>query len=214
MSDGELGDDRGRKLGRSRKDRDKSGKWQKLKTDTPKESLDIKQEPQELPDSKPVPVLPRPSSPVDMALYPDQADTNSHIRRQSFEEKTSSEVTLGIQVQQGFTKGRKESSMSVSEEETGGSDNNGTPGSVEPYCQEHHMPHPTLEDLGDKQYLARLQAINMALASPHTDVNLLNSVVDLILETGNFSTDQENFQFDICNLDQGTVGKIETVLEL
>lgn len=214
MSDGELGAERGRKPGKSRKDRDKSGKRQKVKTDPAKDNLEIKQEPQEFVDSKPAQVLLRSSSPATMPVYQDHADTAIRNRRQSYEEKTTSEVTSGNQVQHGFTKGRKESSRSVSEEETGGSDNNGTPGSVEPYCQEHHMPHPTLEDLREKQYLDRLQAINTALASPHTDVHLLNSVVDLILETGNFSTDQENFQFDICNLDQGTIGKIETVLEL
>ena len=54
----------------------------------------------------------------------------------------------------------------------------------------------------------------MVMINPHTAVSLLNSVVDLILETGNFSTEQENFQFDICNLDQGTIAKIEAVLEL
>jgi len=54
----------------------------------------------------------------------------------------------------------------------------------------------------------------MALMNPHTAVSLLNTVVELILETGNFSTEQENFQFDICNLDQGTVAKIEAVLDL
>lgn len=54
----------------------------------------------------------------------------------------------------------------------------------------------------------------MALSNPHLSVQLLNSVIDLILETGNFSVEQENFNFDICNLDQHTVGKIEMVLQL
>ena len=54
----------------------------------------------------------------------------------------------------------------------------------------------------------------MALSNPQLSVELLNSIVDLILETGNFSVEQENFNFDICNLDQKTVGKIETVLQL
>ena len=157
MSDGELGAERGRKPGRSRKDRDKSGKRQKVKTDPAKDNLDIKQEPQEFVDSKPAQVLLRSSSPATMPVYQDHADTAIRNRRQSYEEKTTSEVTSGNQVQ--FTKGRKESSRSVSEEETGGSDNNGTPGSVEPYCQEHHMPHPTLEDLREKQYLDRLQVL-------------------------------------------------------
>ena len=59
-----------------------------------------------------------------------------------------------------------------------------------------------------------IQAIQMALSNPQLSVELLNSIVDLILETGNFSVEQENFNFDICNLDQKTVGKIETVLQL
>ena len=56
--------------------------------------------------------------------------------------------------------------------------------------------------------------ISKTLSNPRTAASLLNSVVDLILETGNFATDKENFNFDICNLDQGTIGKIEEVLEL
>lgn len=209
MSGGESGAERGRKTVRARKERDKSGKRQKVKADAKKDSLDIKEEPLEFPDSKPSSALPRPSSPHSRSGYQDETTSSLRNRRPSYEEKGSPSIN-----QQSYTKPRKESSMSVSEEETGGSDNNATPGSVEPYCQEHHMPHPTIEELRDKLYLARLQAINLALASPHTPVSLLNSAVELILETGNFSTDQENFQFDICNLDQGTIGKIETVLEL
>ena len=45
-------------------------------------------------------------------------------------------------------------------------------------------------------------------------VSLLNAVVDVILETGNFSVEQDNFNFDICNLDKATVGRIETVLNI
>ena len=40
----------------------------------------------------------------------------------------------------------------------------------------------------------------------------MDAVVDVILETGNFSLDKENFNFDICNLDPATVAKIESVL--
>lgn len=203
MSGGESGQERGRKGGRSRKDRDVSAKRQKVKTDAKKDSLNIKEEPVEFTESKPPPAQPRPSSPVTRAQPPYQ-DRN---RRPSHDEKASPSIT-----QQAYSKPRKESSRSLSEED--GSDNNGTPGSIEPYCQEHHMPHPGIEELRDKQYLARLQTINMALMNPHTAVSLLNTVVELILETGNFSTEQENFQFDICNLDQGTVAKIEAVLEL
>ncbi len=50
--------------------------------------------------------------------------------------------------------------------------------------------------------------------NPTTTSAVLNLVVDLILETGNFITTNECFTFDICNLDQRTVGKIETVLDL
>merc|ERR1712029_77492 len=31
--------------------------------------------------------------------------------------------------------------------------------STERFCQQHHMPHPTIEELRDKRYFARLQAI-------------------------------------------------------
>ena len=41
------------------------------------------------------------------------------------------------------------------------SSDQGIPGSgaADPYCQLHHMPHPTLEELRDKKYLARLQVL-------------------------------------------------------
>ena len=58
-----------------------------------------------------------------------------------------------------------------------------------------------------------LQVIQCVINDPDTSGRLLNDVVDLILETGNFSTEHEAFQFDICNLDLGTVGKIETILQ-
>jgi len=205
MSGGESGAERGRKECRSRKD--KSGKKQKVKPEVKKDNLNIKEEPVEFPDSKPTAAQVSPSSPPPRSQPAYQEET---ARRQSYDEKASP----SINTQQQYSKPRKESTRSLSEEETGGSDGRGTPGSVEPYCQEHHMPHPGIEELRDKQYLARLQTINMALSNPHTAVSLLNSVVELILETGNFSTEQENFQFDICNLDQGTIGKIEAVLEL
>ena len=52
------------------------------------------------------------------------------------------------------------------------------------------------------------------MSSPHLSVQILNSVVDVILETGNFSVEDEQFHFDVCNLDQITVAKIENVLKL
>lgn len=52
------------------------------------------------------------------------------------------------------------------------------------------------------------------MSNPQVSVSVLNAVVDVILETGNFSVDQSNFNFDICNLDHVTVSKIETVLSL
>jgi len=76
------------------------------------------------------------------------------------------------------------------------------------------MPHPTMEELRDKKYFARLQAIQIAISNPQVSVSLLNAVVDVILETGNFSVEQDNFNFDICNLDKATVGRIETVLNI
>ena len=35
-------------------------------------------------------------------------------------------------------------------------------------------------------------------------INILNAVVDIIIETGNFSLEQEQFHFDICNFDSVT----------
>jgi len=210
MSGGESGAERGRKTSRARKERDKSSKKQKLKSEPKKDTLNIKEEPIEFPDSKTSSAVPRASPVQHRTNYQDESSTSVRTRRPSFEDKTSSPV---VQQPYSSSKPRKESSRSISEED-GGSDNNGTPGSIEPYCQDHHLPHPSIEELRDTQYLARLQAINMAINSPCTAVALLNSVVELILETGNFSTDQEHFQFDICNLDQGTISKIETILEL
>lgn len=86
-------------------------------------------------------------------------------------------------------------------------------GGAEPYCQAQHMPHPSLAELRDKNYFTRLQAIQIAINNPATSGQVLNSIVETILETGNFSLDQDNFNFDICNLDPVTVGKIESVLK-
>lgn len=30
-------------------------------------------------------------------------------------------------------------------------------GTTEPYCQQHHMPHPPIEEITDKKYFSRLQ---------------------------------------------------------
>merc|ERR1719356_649641 len=83
-------------------------------------------------------------------------------------------------------------------------------GQADPYCQPQHLPHPTLAELRDKKYFARLQAIQVAINNPATSGQALTSIVEAILETGNFSLDQDNFNFDICNLDPVTVGKIES----
>ena len=56
------------------------------------------------------------------------------------------------------------------------------------------------------------QALQIALNNPATSGMTMDAVVDVILETGNFSLDKENFNFDICNLDPATVAKIESVL--
>merc|ERR1712059_127666 len=85
-------------------------------------------------------------------------------------------------------------------------------GSGDPYCQALHLPHPGLEEIQDKKYFARLEVIQAAIHSPKTSTDVLNAVVDLILETGNFVTTNDNFVFDICNLDPGTVVKIEIAM--
>jgi len=199
LSGGESGAERGRKGGRSRKERDASIKLQNAKTEVKKDSLDIKEEPVEFAETKSLASKLRPTPSPSRSQ---EATAATRHRLPSYEDKASPSLTG-----QAYSKARKESSRSLSEEDD-------TPGSVEPYCQEYHMPHPSIEELTDPKYLSRLQAINMVMMNPHTAVSLLNSVVDLILETGNFSTEQENFQFDICNLDQGTIAKIEAVLEL
>ena len=42
------------------------------------------------------------------------------------------------------------------------------------------------------------QVIQNKINSPNTAINILNAVVDIIIETGNFSLEQEQFNFDIC----------------
>ena len=61
-------------------------------------------------------------------------------------------------------------------------------GEVEPYCQPHHHPHPPIEQLTDRKYFAKLEAISSAIADPLTGQEQLNNIVELILDTGNFST--------------------------
>ena len=36
----------------------------------------------------------------------------------------------------------------------------GALGPTDPYCQPQHMPHPTMEELRDKKYFARLQVLH------------------------------------------------------
>ena len=57
------------------------------------------------------------------------------------------------------------------------------------------------------------QVIQNKINSPHTAINILNAVVDIIIETGNFSLEQEQFNFDICNFDNVTVSRIEKILK-
>jgi len=194
MSESETGHEKSRY--RSRKDLDKMSKRQK-KTENgfnKKKTED--------------PAVPlKPVSPVTRIKKEIKEEPNVKSNLQQTEIKTSQQDnTIGLE----STKIRKDSSLSQSDEDE--SDN--PSGNVAPYCQKHHMPHPSIEELKDKAYLARLQVISKTLSNPRTAASLLNSVVDLILETGNFATDKENFNFDICNLDQGTIGKIEEVLEL
>jgi len=84
----------------------------------------------------------------------------------------------------------------------------------EPYCQPHHrpFPFPPIEQLQDRKYWAKLQKINAAINNPQTGQDQLNQIVDLILETGNFSTSAESFNFDICNLEKSVVQQIGEVL--
>jgi len=83
---------------------------------------------------------------------------------------------------------------------------------VEPYCQPRHRPFPPIEELQDRKYWAKLQTINAAINDPQTGQDQLNQIVDLILETGNFSTNTESFNFDICNLEKSVVQQIGEVL--
>jgi len=83
---------------------------------------------------------------------------------------------------------------------------------AEPYCQPRHRPFPPIEELQDRKYWAKLQTINAAINDPHTGQDQLNQIVDLILETGNFSTSAESFNFDICNLENSVVQQIGEVL--
>merc|ERR1712013_848000 len=83
---------------------------------------------------------------------------------------------------------------------------------VPPYCQPNHKPFPPIEELQDRRYWAKLQTINAAINDPNTGQDQLNQIVDLILETGNFSTSPDRFNFDICNLEKSVVHQIAEVL--
>ena len=89
---------------------------------------------------------------------------------------------------------------------------------VPPYCQLNHRPFPPIEELQDKKYWAKLQtinaAINEAINDPHRDQDQLDQIVDLVLETGNFSDSSGSFNFDICNLEKSVVHQIAEVLGL
>merc|ERR1719320_767801 len=82
---------------------------------------------------------------------------------------------------------------------------------VPPYCQPNHKPFPPIEELQDRRYWAKLQTINAAINDPNTGQDQLNQIVDLILETGNFSTSPDRFNFDICNLEKSVVHQIAEV---
>jgi len=81
-------------------------------------------------------------------------------------------------------------------------------------CQPQHMPHLSIEEVSDPDYLAKLQAIAAAISSPHTEEEVLNSIVDVILDTGNFVTTDDSFDFDLCNLDKQSVNRISGFLKL
>merc|ERR1712012_202198 len=83
---------------------------------------------------------------------------------------------------------------------------------VPPYCQPNHKPFPPIEELQDRRYWAKLQTINAAINDPNTGQDQLNQIVDLTLETGNFSTSPDRFNFDICNLEKSVVHQIAEVL--
>ena len=83
---------------------------------------------------------------------------------------------------------------------------------VPPHCQPNHRSFPPIEELQDKKYWAKLQTINAAINDPHRDQDQLDQIVDLILDTGNFSTSSGSFNFDICNLEKSVVLQIAEVL--
>ena len=153
---------------RERTEKDKSSKKPKIK----EEKIEIKQE--------------KVVSPVPVSRHPDEATTSQRNRESLYPEKERRQFS--------------------SEDEAS---------SVEPFCQQIHFPHPSLEELSDKKYIARLQVrpmkvcqhiifkhlvfqvIQNKINSANTAINILNAVVDIIIETGNFSLEQEQFNFDI-----------------
>lgn len=80
--------------------------------------------------------------------------------------------------------------------------------------QPDHLPHPPLEEVKDTKYLSRLQAIAAAISDPRADPETLNTIVNIILETGNFGTSNDSFNFDLCNLDKQSIQKISISLKL
>jgi len=49
---------------------------------------------------------------------------------------------------------------------------------------------------------------------PSLDLECLNRILDIVQESGNYITDQENFTFDWFNLDKRTVNKICNLLSI
>ena len=68
-------------------------------------------------------------SPVPVSRHPDEATTSQRTRQSLYPEK-------------------ERRAAASSEDEAS---------SLEPFCQQQHLPHPSLEELSDKKFIARLQ---------------------------------------------------------
>lgn len=160
----------------------------------------LKKEPKEESKSKKSRMMPRESSSDERERKPRyKPDMNSNLKPVNTNGSIKSEPKQEPEADSYPRSVKSERGMSTESREGG------------EYCQALHLPHPPTSELSPL-YVERLRLIQAAIHNPKTSVEVLNTVVDLILETGNFITENEQFVFDVCNLDVATVTKIETVM--
>lgn len=79
--------------------------------------------------------------------------------------------------------------------------------------QPQHVPHLSIEDLKDPKHLHRLQNIALFIKNSD-DVGILNTVCEIVIDSGNYGNTSDCFNFDLCNLDKQAIRKISISLKL